>query len=73
MLSFGEWQEQKILDSCGLNLDGAVGAVPPPPFSLLFLVSFIFVLLFFLFVPLFSFAAFSGTLFSWSTWDLFSS
>jgi hypothetical protein len=51
MLSFGEWQEQKILDICGLNLDGVVGVVPPP-FSLLFLVSFIFiifVLLFFLF------------------------
>jgi hypothetical protein len=57
MLSFGEWQEQKILDNCGLNLDG--GVVPP-----LFLVSFILVLSFFLFVPLFSFAAFSGTLFS---------
>jgi hypothetical protein len=73
MLSFEEWQEQKILDSCGLSLDGVVGVVPP---SLLFLVSFIFLLLFssslffFFYVPLFSFAAFSGTLFSWCTWDL---
>jgi hypothetical protein len=49
MLSFGEWQEQKILDSCGLNLDGVVG-LSPPPLSLLFLVSFIFLLLFFSFL-----------------------
>jgi hypothetical protein len=35
-LSFGEWQEQKILDNCGLNLSGVVGVAPPPP---LFLVS----------------------------------
>jgi hypothetical protein len=68
MLSFGEWQEQKISDSCGLNLDGVVGVVPLFP-----LVSSFFYFsssLFFFFVPLFSFAVFSGTLFSWSTWDL---
>jgi hypothetical protein len=63
MLSFGEWQEQKILDSCGLNLDGVVGVVPPPLFPLVSSFFYFCSSLFFLFVPLFSFAAFSGTLF----------
>jgi hypothetical protein len=46
MLSFGEWQEQMILDSCGLNLEGIglVWGCCPFSFPLLFSFEFLFFL-----------------------------
>jgi hypothetical protein len=66
MLSFGEWQEQNILDSCGLNLDG-VGLLPPffPLVSSFF--SFILLLLFFLFLSPHLVCCLLGHFVFWST------
>jgi hypothetical protein len=69
MLNFGKWREQKILDSCGLNLDGVMEVVPSFPLvsSFFYFSSSLFFFSFFSFLcPLFSFAAFPGNLFSWS-------